>query len=149
MTALPQETPKRRHRRKNRQEIRATCPICKKQFDAYIDSKRVKKACSTSCSAQLRWHKPDPEPVSRVHEIILDMPKHDRVHYEEEGCLPILETVARTGWTDEDMDPTPVPTGCPGCWQRSGTACEECPSKPTRAEVAAYRKDHPAPSLYP
>lgn len=31
-----------------------------------------------------------------------------------------------TGITDEDLDPTPVPRGCPGCWKR-GPRCTRCP----------------------
>lgn len=39
---------------------------------------------------------------------------------------------SRLGWTEEDLDPTPVPRGCPQCWLRSKGRKEKCHTCPDR-----------------
>lgn len=64
------------------------------------------------------------EEQARVKSILSLMSCEERHEYELEGCLPII---AR-GLVLEDLDPVPVPTGCPGCWKRDGgLVCDTCP----------------------
>lgn len=138
-----------------RWQERLKCPVCRKPFVPYRGNGQPRKTCSNKCGQTLRRSRPgqyntkpvrvqEPPPqalrakTSRVREIILDMPKEDRVHYEVEGCMPLSESIAATGWVDEDMDATPVPTGCPECWRTGGpygACCDNCPSPISRKEI--------------
>jgi len=60
-----------------------------------------------------------------VVSILAGMPKEKRIEYELEGCLPI----SVCGFVLEDLDPTPLPQGCPECWKSPGNGwvCDRCP----------------------
>lgn len=143
---------------------RLKCPVCKDPFIPFKSNGVRRNTCSRQCGQTLRRapdkysldpipaepgyrhsqsnSKPKPRKKSRVREIILDMPKEDRVDYEVEGCMPLLETPAPFGWVDEDTDATPVPAGCPQCYL-TGTnneCCGSCPSPVSVKEIRRIRK---------
>lgn len=85
------------------------------------------------------------EAVQREREcaqsVLTAMPGDERISYELEGALP-LTLIA--GATDEDLDPTPVPQGCPSCWRTSlyggGELCIRCPDPTAHARRRQERQ---------
>lgn len=76
----------------------------------------------------------------RAVKLVDRMGREDRAEYLLEGCLPL--TGSLFGFTDEDLDISPVPRGCHDCYLTavgsSGTRCTSCPSKgqPMRRKAA-------------
>jgi hypothetical protein len=77
--------------------------------------------------------------ASGVVAILKRMSREERIEYELEGALPILPR----GVVVEDLDPTPVPTGCPECWRRcpGSLACDECPDPQTKEKRRIYLRE--------
>jgi hypothetical protein len=77
----------------------------------------------------IREQRHRPAESYRVAGILAAMSKEQRVEYELEGCLPIVG--AAVGLVFEDLDPSPVPPGCPGSWRGPGgegfAICTHCP----------------------
>jgi hypothetical protein len=73
--------------------------------------------------------------AERTRAALMAMPKDERISYELEGALPMT---LLAGASDEDLDPTPVPTGCPSCWRTGdkrtgGEICIRCPDPEAHA----------------
>jgi hypothetical protein len=71
----------------------------------------------------------------RTRAALIAMPKDERISYELEGALPMT---LLAGASDEDLDPTPVPRGCPSCWRTGdkhtgGEICIRCPDPEAHA----------------
>jgi DNA-binding CsgD family transcriptional regulator len=90
--------------------------------------------------------------TSRLHLVDLkaaivveSMPRDDVIQYELEGVLPMADSGVAS-LADEDYDPAPVPTGCPGCWRTfdpdggGPTPCFSCPSPPSKQELREHQK---------
>jgi hypothetical protein len=77
--------------------------------------------------------------VDRVRAALVAMPADERISYELEQVLPLTEIA---GATDEDLDPTPVPRGCPSCWRTysRGELCIRCPDPTAHARRRQERK---------
>lgn len=84
--------------------------------------------------------------LSRTRAILSSMSREESIGYELKGCQLLTDQLLDVA--DEDLDPTPVPTGCPGCWQRTlgSMVCMNCPDseaqkKAMRDELRARPKD--------
>lgn len=84
----------------------------------------------------------DPQVAARLQElaaldrIFSEMSREDKLEYRLEGCLPMARA-----FTLEDLDPTPVPTGCPGCYLHGGNICDRCPDSQAREKVRTARAE--------
>lgn len=73
-----------------------------------------------------RWKRAVSGTPTLAVDIVSKMTREQRASYHLEGGLP---PVALPSISDEDYDPTPVPTGCPGCYKRDGSwVCVTCPN---------------------
>jgi hypothetical protein len=73
--------------------------------------------------------------TERTRAALVAMPGEERISYELEGALPMT---LLAGASDEDLDPTPVPRGCPSCWRTGykrmgGEICIRCPDPEAHA----------------
>jgi hypothetical protein len=75
--------------------------------------------------------------TEQTRAVLAAMPADERISYELEQVLP-LTMIA--GATDEDLDPTPVPRGCPSCWRTGGWTCTLCPDPNARTRCRLERK---------
>jgi hypothetical protein len=75
----------------------------------------------------------------RIDRLIIAMTREERHHYQMEGILPLLDPVGASAY--EDFDPTPVPSGCPGCWRNGSDPCNHCPSPPSLQQLKEVRRE--------
>lgn len=70
-----------------------------------------------------------------VNRVLGRMSKANRILYEMEGTLPLVESIA-----SEDYDLTPVPQGCASCYLHGGNVCITCPDSDVKARRKEARK---------
>lgn len=110
--------------------LQSACYACQRRTKRF---QRIYKKQEKQKNQELR------ERASGVVAILKRMSREQRFEYELEGVLPILPR----GVVMEDLDPTPVPTGCPECWRRcpGSAACDECPDPQTKEKRRIYLRE--------
>jgi DNA segregation ATPase FtsK/SpoIIIE-like protein len=101
---------------------------------------RYHRARQQEREAAQREHEGSPVAVTeaeRTRAVLAAMPVDERISYELEQVLP-LTMIA--GATEEDLDPTLVPKGCPSCWRTGGGTCTLCPDPNARTRCRLERK---------
>jgi hypothetical protein len=101
------------------------------------DARKRKYEAAKRAKARPKRARPKPQPPAEVTDLravrmVEAMGRADRAEYALEGCLPL--TGSLFGFTEEDLDATPVPSGCHDCYLSAGGGlrgmrCDRCPSK--------------------
>lgn len=139
-----QAPPKASVERLERERERRHAKELAKRRERYHSAKqREQKAAQQQEAVQRERERRLTEAVEfeRSQSVLAAMPGDERISYELEGALP-LTLIA--GATDEDLDPTPVPQGCPSCWRTSlyggGELCIRCPDPTAHARRRQERQ---------